>query len=96
MKTLIATVVLAVLATGQAMAATQQEKMRQCNADARTKALKGEDRRAFMSQCLAVTEQEKAERLAQKDKARSCAAEARSRSLKGEERRSFLSQCTAA
>lgn len=31
---------------------TQQERMRRCNATAKDKALKGDDRRAFMSTCL--------------------------------------------
>jgi hypothetical protein len=31
---------------------TQQEKMKSCNADAKTKALKGADRKTFMSGCL--------------------------------------------
>jgi len=31
---------------------TQQEKMKSCNADAKTKALKGADRKTFMSTCL--------------------------------------------
>ncbi|WP_442966304.1 PsiF family protein [Pseudomonas sp. URMO17WK12:I11] len=30
----------------------QQEKMKACNADATTKALKGDERKAFMSDCL--------------------------------------------
>jgi len=30
----------------------QQEKMKSCNADAKTKALKGDERKAFMSDCL--------------------------------------------
>jgi hypothetical protein len=30
----------------------QQEKMKRCNAEAGEKALKGDDRRAFMSACL--------------------------------------------
>ena len=34
------------------MLTPQQEKMKTCNADARTKALKGADRRAFMKTCL--------------------------------------------
>lgn len=32
--------------------ATQQDKMRSCNADAKSKALKGEDRKTFMKSCL--------------------------------------------
>jgi hypothetical protein len=31
---------------------TQQEKMKSCNADAKTKALTGDDRKKFMSTCL--------------------------------------------
>jgi hypothetical protein len=30
----------------------QQEKMKTCNADAKTKALKGAERKQFMSTCL--------------------------------------------
>ncbi len=31
---------------------TQQDKMKSCNADAKTKALKGDERKKFMSSCL--------------------------------------------
>jgi len=31
---------------------TQQEKMKSCNADAKTKELKGDERKKFMSSCL--------------------------------------------
>ena len=31
---------------------SQQDKMRRCNVEAREKALKGDERRAFMSRCL--------------------------------------------
>ena len=45
--------VLAVLFSAQGFAATaQQEKMTSCNADASTKALKGDERKAYMSDCL--------------------------------------------
>jgi invasion protein IalB len=30
----------------------QQNKMKTCNAEAKTKALKGDDRKAFMKECL--------------------------------------------
>ena len=30
----------------------QQQKMKTCNADAKTKALKGDERKAFMKSCL--------------------------------------------
>ena len=32
--------------------ATQQDKMKTCNADAKAKTLKGDERKAFMSECL--------------------------------------------
>ncbi|HEX5364288.1 MAG TPA: PsiF family protein [Gallionella sp.] len=35
-----------------APASTQQDKMKSCNADAKTKGLKGEERKVFMSSCL--------------------------------------------
>ncbi len=35
-----------------AYAGTQQEKMKTCNADAKTKALAGDERKAFMKTCL--------------------------------------------
>jgi hypothetical protein len=44
---------LGLLMCSQGFAATaQQEKMKTCNADATTKALKGDERKAFMSDCL--------------------------------------------
>ncbi|MDH2918351.1 MAG: PsiF family protein [Sideroxydans sp.] len=39
-------------AAAPAAAPTQQNKMKSCNADAKTKALKGADRKTFMSACL--------------------------------------------
>lgn len=44
---------LGLLMASQGFAATaQQEKMKTCNADATTKALKGDERKTFMSDCL--------------------------------------------
>ncbi len=50
----------ALLISGSALAAdpspkdkpSQTSKMKSCNADAKAKSLKGEERKAFMSQCL--------------------------------------------
>ena len=41
-----------VLGKGEALPMTQQERMKKWNADASAKALKGDDRKAFMSSCL--------------------------------------------
>jgi hypothetical protein len=42
----------AILAAPAALAGTQQERMTQCNADAKTQNLSGDARKAFMSSCL--------------------------------------------
>nr|WP_267463991.1 PsiF family protein [Pseudomonas sp. URMO17WK12:I11] len=73
----------------------QQEKMKNCNADATTKALKGDERKAFMSNCL------KAEPAAtdvkamtpQQEKMKACNADATTKALKGDERKAFMSDC---
>lgn len=40
------------IATPQMANTTQQQKMKSCNAEAKTKALKGDTRKSFMSTCL--------------------------------------------
>ncbi|AIN60462.1 MULTISPECIES: PsiF family protein [Pseudomonas] len=81
--------VLGMMIAGQGFAATaQQEKMKTCNADATAKALKGDERKAFMSTCLkakpAATQQEKM---------KTCNADATTKALKGDERKTFMSDC---
>jgi hypothetical protein len=65
----------------------QQDKMKSCNADATTKALKGDERKAFMSTCL------KAAKPTQQDKMKTCNADATTKALKGDERKAFMSTC---
>ncbi|MNG24062.1 Phosphate starvation-inducible protein PsiF precursor [compost metagenome] len=72
----------------QGFAATaQQEKMKTCNADATAKALKGDERQAFMSGCL------KAKPATQQEKMKTCNADATTKALKGDERKAFMSDC---
>ncbi|OLS60974.1 PsiF family protein [Pseudomonas putida] len=80
---------LGLLMASQGFAATaQQEKMKTCNADATAKALKGDERKAFMSTCL------KAKPAAtQQDKMKTCNADATTKALKGDERKTFMSDC---
>lgn len=40
------------LSAKPAAAATQQDKMKSCNADTKAKTLKGDERKAFMKECL--------------------------------------------
>jgi len=72
----------------------QQERMKECNADASGKALKGADRSAFMKTCLSgkATEQH-AKMTSQQEKMKSCNQEATSKSLKGADRKHFMSTC---
>ncbi|MBJ9974764.1 phosphate starvation-inducible protein PsiF [Pseudomonas sp. S75] len=80
--------VLGMSIAGQGFAATpQQEKMRTCNADATTQSLKGDERKAFMSQCL------KKAPPTQQEKMKTCNADATGQSLKGDERKAFMSSC---
>ncbi len=68
-------------------------KMGQCHKDAKAKSLTGDERRAFMKECLsakgATTESAKAE--TQQDKMKTCNAEAKG--LKGDARKEKMSAC---
>jgi hypothetical protein len=62
----------------------QQTKMATCNADAKDK--KGDDRKAFMKDCLSKKE-------SQQDKMKTCNADAKTKELKGDERKAFMKTC---
>ena len=68
----------------------QQEKMKTCNAEAGKKALKGDERKKFMSECLSA---KPAAPTTQQDKMKTCNAEAGKQALKGDERKKFMSEC---
>ncbi|WP_028695058.1 PsiF family protein [Pseudomonas cremoricolorata] len=68
-------------------ATAQQEKMKTCNAQATGQSLKGDERKAFMSQCL------KAKPATQQEKMKTCNADASAKTLKGDERKAFMSDC---
>ena len=96
----IATSVLAallVLSFQSAYSATaQQEKMKTCNADATSKQLTGDDRKAFMKTCLSAssgTAEHKKELTPQQQKMSSCSKDAKAKGLKGDERKQFMSTC---
>lgn len=84
----------------------QQQKMKDCNADAKTKALKGAERKTFMKSCLSGGGAEAAApaaaapaaaapspKAAQQEKMKSCNAEAKTKGLSGTDRKSFMSTC---
>lgn len=105
MNKLICTMVAAVFAVGfqaQAFAATaQQNKMKTCNAEAKDKALKGDERKSFMKDCLSAKAEAPAAipadaQTAQQGKMKTCNAEAATKSLKGDERKAFMKNCLSA
>jgi hypothetical protein len=73
-----------------AFAATeQQNKMATCNKDAGDK--KGDERKAFMKECLSSKPKVSEAQKAQHDKMKSCNAEAKGKT--GDERKKFMSAC---
>ncbi|KRB94100.1 PsiF family protein [Noviherbaspirillum sp. Root189] len=73
-----------------AFAATeQQNKMATCNKDAGDK--KGDERKAFMKDCLSSKPKVSEAQKAQQDKMKSCNAEAKGKT--GDERKKFMSAC---
>lgn len=99
MKSRIALLAIIFAAAGTAQAATaQQEKMKNCNAEAKTKELKGDERKAFMKQCLSAKPEAASadKKSAQQDKMKSCNGDAAAKGLKGDERRKFMSECLKA
>ena len=80
------------LACAQGFAATaQQTKMTTCNADASAKALKGDERKAFMSTCLKAAPAAKTG--TPQERMKTCNADATTKALKGDERKAFMSNC---
>lgn len=84
------------LAAGQFAVAetTQQTKMGTCNADAKAKSLMGDERKAFMKECLsnhpaAATEKKSS----QQEKMKTCNADAKTKALSGDARKAFMKDC---
>ncbi|MBV6321541.1 PsiF family protein [Duganella violaceipulchra] len=65
----------------------QQSKMKTCNADASGK--KGDERKAFMKQCLSADAP--APKVTQQEKMKKCNADATGK--KGDERKGFMKEC---
>ena len=82
----------------------QQQKMKDCNAEASSKQLKGDARKTFMAQCLhagaagaAAADNAKGSALpelsSQEKKMKECNVEAKQKNLKGAERKTFMKTC---
>jgi psiF repeat len=71
----------------------QQNKMKTCNADAKGKT--GDDRKAFMKECLSAKPAASAAGgTAQQNKMKTCNADAKGKT--GDERKAFMKECLSA
>ncbi|MBL8451400.1 MAG: phosphate starvation-inducible protein PsiF [Zoogloea sp.] len=96
MKKMILSVAVSLFAASLAPAAlaagAQQNKMKECNASAGEKELKGDERKSFMKECLSA----KPAKTTQQDKMKTCNKDAGEKALKGDERKKFMSDCLKA
>jgi hypothetical protein len=78
----------------------QQQKMADCNAEAKTEKLTGKDQKDFMKVCLSkgvdAAKQETQTKNSQQEKMKKCNADATAQKLKGDARKQFLSNCLKA
>lgn len=83
------------LMCSQGFAATaQQNKMTTCNAEATTKTLKGDERKAFMKTCLSAPAANDAKTVTpQQQKMTDCNASAKTKALAGDARKAYMSTC---
>jgi psiF repeat len=72
---------------------SQQNKMTTCNADATSKGLKGDDRKAYMKTCLSADAPAPATGNTQQQKMKTCNADATSKGLKGDDRKTYMKTC---
>jgi hypothetical protein len=72
---------------------SQQDKMTSCNADAKSKNLTGDDRKAFMKTCLSAAPPPAAPANSQQQKMKDCNATASTQGLSGDARKQFMSNC---
>ena len=94
MKKLIVAAITLALASPLAFAGPQQEKMKECNASAKTQDLKGDARKSFMKDCLSTKKpEETSAQTTQQGKMKQCNKEAADKALKGDDRKKFMSDC---
>jgi hypothetical protein len=72
---------------------SQQTKMTTCNADATSKGLTGDPRKAFMKTCLSSSSAPAATGNSQQQKMKACNADATGKGLKGDPRKAFMKTC---
>ena len=86
-------VTLALLSMSVHATTAQQEKMKTCNADAKTQNLTGDARKSFMKTCLSNQPAAEPKLNSQQEKMKQCNADAKAKGLKGADRKTFMSTC---
>jgi hypothetical protein len=71
----------------------QQEKMKTCNAQAKTQSLSGDARKSFMKSCLSDQPAAGPKLNSQQQKMKQCNADAKTKGLTGPDRKTFMSTC---
>jgi hypothetical protein len=72
---------------------SQQEKMKECAADAKAKGVTGADRKTFMSSCLSSKGMSQEDINKQQQKMKTCNADANTKGLKGDARKAYMKTC---
>jgi hypothetical protein len=75
---------------------SQQSKMTTCNADATSKGLSGDDRKAYMKTCLSASSTPAPAVNSQQQKMKTCNADATTKGLKGDDRKAYMKTCLSA
>jgi hypothetical protein len=92
-KALAATLVLTLLSLSAQAQNTQQDKMKTCNAQAKTQSLAGDARKSFMKTCLSNQPADAPKLNSQQQKMKQCNADAKAKELTGAGRKTFMSTC---
>ncbi len=69
----------------------QQQRMSECST--KSKGMKGEEHKKFMSECLKGESTTAAAKPTQQEKMKTCNADAGAKKLKGDARKKFMSEC---
>jgi hypothetical protein len=91
--TLVVFTALALLSMSAQAQNAQQDRMKTCNAQAKTQSLSGDARKSFMKTCLASQPAAEPKLNSQQQKMKQCNADAKTKGLTGEPRKTFMSSC---
>jgi len=81
------------LSAGAWAETAQQARMKDCNAEASSKQMKGDAREKFMKSCLSGETQSEGKATSQQQRMKDCNAEASSKQMKGDARSAFMKSC---